>query len=118
MYFCLGNESDSDLVTERTVFTCGSCQREFSSDAEMTRHISVVHRQEMNELEAEGAEEQVDVEELVAPSVDVAKANASLDEGVFSAEKILKRRVKNSKTEYLIKWKGKICSDYNISSTV
>ena len=98
------DESDSDLVTERTVFTCSSCPREFSSDAEMTRHIAAEHGREISDGENE--EEQTDVWEKVVPPVEVAKANASLDEGVFSAEKILKRRVKNSKTEYLIKWKG------------
>ena len=101
----LGDESDSELVAERTVFTCGACRGEFSSNAEMTRHITEEHRQEMNDNEAGGAKQQV---EEAAPSVEVAKANASLDEGVFSAEKILKRRVKNSKTEYFVKWRGKI----------
>ena len=86
-----GDESDSELVTE--------------IDGWMTDQI--------NEVDVE--QEQMEVEDKLAPPEEVAKANATLDKGVFSVERILKQRVKNSKKEYLIKWKGDVCiAHYNI----
>ena len=77
------DESDSELVTE------------------------IPSHAQINEEENE--EEHMEVEDQVAPPEEVTKANATLDKGVFSVEKILKQRVKNSKKEYLIKWKGDVC---------
>ena len=95
-----GDESDSELVTE------------ISSDAEMTGHIDAERRQEKSGHDTEDdEEEQMEEEDQLAPPEEVAKANATLDKGVFSVEKILKQRVKNSKKEYLIKWKGDVPID-------
>ena len=87
------------------------------SDSELVTEITVEH-QEINVHEVEGAKEQMDGEEQAAANVEAANANASLDEGVFSAEKILKRRVNDSKTEYFVKWRGKTrCLHYIFLST-